>query len=97
MLLDRNLSSKLHRFYLIGDVIIVDGNASLLMKNDALHTNLVKFLNFLAILTDLLQLKHTVLLVRFIFLCHDNFLEADWFLCADVKHLVLLSIAWLYV
>ena len=44
LLLDSDFTPKLHRFDLIGDVIVVDGNPSLLMELDALHSDLVKLL-----------------------------------------------------
>ena len=72
-LLRKKLTVELHRFNLTREVIEVDCDGVPLCKVNALHPNLVVFLDWLSRVT--LKLVDVVFLVWFIFLDRDYILE----------------------
>ena len=67
------LASQLHRFYVICDVVEIDGHATFLIKLYAFDSDLVKLLLLL------LQLEDAVLLVWLILLGYDDLFKTQRF------------------
>ena len=92
-LLKDDLAAQLKRLNLLRNVVKVDSCCTFLEKFSALHPYLVEFFHVSRLV---LQLVDTVLLARFVLLCHNYLLKADSLTNFEIKNLLTKIAIWLH-